>query len=173
MSNRIHAGGCAGAGGGVPQPRESLQSPWPSFFFLIVRQRRTHLFPSLSTELVPSSLSPPSSSPWFPESSSLLGAACLLPTLIIGVSDLLGVFFPLACAGILGFVVAGAEVLAPAFAACLSVTCTSRRDLVVVKSSVSFCICSKADSNQEDNVRTSFVNAVFSPVACCNASFAC
>ena len=56
------------------------------------------------------------------------------------VSDLLGVFFPLAYVGILDCVVAGAEVLAPTFATCLSQFCMSRRDLVVARSTVSFCI---------------------------------
>ena len=40
------------------------------------------------------------------------------------------------------------KVLAPAFAACLSLSCTSRRDLMEVKSSVSFCNYSNADSNR-------------------------
>ena len=139
MSNRICASGCAGVGVSVPQPRELLQSLWLGFFFCIVRQIGTHLLPSLSIELASPSLSPPSNLD-FTELLDLLGIDYVLLALAIGVFVLLGVFFPFTCLGILTFVVTSAEVLAPAFVACLSLFCTSRRDLVVARSTVSFCI---------------------------------
>ena len=98
---------------------------------------RSHLLLTSLSEELDSSFAPLSSLDLM-KSLALLDVVCLLLALPMGVSALLGVFFPLSYVGLLTIAGPSAEVLAPTIAACLSFTCISRRDLVEAKSSISF-----------------------------------
>ena len=69
---------------------------------------RSHLLLTSLSEELASSLAPLAS-------LDLMKSLALLLALPMEVSDLLGVFLPLSCAGLLNFSGSGAEVLAPAY----------------------------------------------------------